>query len=92
MPAWKPIPPEELLQMEAGEPVVTYTIEWKNGKRLEHFQEGTFQSYSEHRGIVAVHFIEGFSIEHDFCEGSVGRYGIPEPWQVHTALGGYDDE
>ena len=92
MEAWQPIPPEELTKLESGQPVVTYTTEWKNGKRLEHFREGVFRAYSECRGIVSVDFPEGYSYDNSFCEASVGRYEIPEHEDLHTVLGGYYED
>ena len=88
---WKVIPPEELAGMEVGEPVVTFTTEWKSGKRLNHFLEGTFRSYSACRGIVSIDFPRTYSFDNSFCEGSIGRYEIPEPWEVHTDTGNYDE-
>ena len=74
--------------MEAGEPVITFTTEWRNGKRLNHFLEGTFLHYSEHRGIVSINIPSSFT--DNFCENNVGRYEIIEHEDVHTDTGMYE--
>jgi hypothetical protein len=96
--AWQPIPPEELAEMEPGEPVIVFLTEWKNGKRLNHYRKAAFQSYSPSRGLVSVSFdndwksfvaSNGIS-ESSVCEANVGRCEIVEDYDVHTVLGEYD--
>jgi len=78
---WKAFTPEELAALTPGEPVVTFTTEWRNNKRIEHYREGIFQSYSPSRGIIALDLL-GTS-DTDYCEGTVGRYEIPEHFELH---------
>jgi hypothetical protein len=97
---WKPIPPEELAEMQPGEPVVVFLGEWKNGKRIKHYRKAEFQSYSPGRGLVTVHFpydgwqsfIENSGItETSVCETNVGRCGVVEHGELHTAAGEYEE-
>lgn len=78
---WKPFTPEELAELEPGEPVVAFTTEWRNGKRIEHYTEGNFRTYSPSRGIISLDLTS--TPDTDYCEGSVGRYKIPEHFELH---------
>lgn len=96
---WKPIPPEEIAEMQPGEPVVVFLSEWKKGKRLYHYREAEFQSYSPGRGLVTVYFayddfksfVDTGISETSVCEANVGRYGIVEREDVHTDAGAYEE-
>jgi hypothetical protein len=92
---WKPFTPEELAELTPGESVVTLTIEWRNGKRLYHYHEGNFRSYSPSRGIVSLDLTDTqnttfLSLATDYCETSVGRCTIPEHFELHGDFS--DDE
>jgi hypothetical protein len=93
---WKSIPPEELAEMKEGEPVVAFTTEWRNGKRLNHFRRGTFRRYASSLGIVLVGFplADGWLDEVSYCARNVGRLGrceIPEHCELHGDFEGYDE-
>jgi hypothetical protein len=96
---WKAIPPEELVGMEPGEPVIVFLTEWKKGKRLKHYRKASFQRYSPDRGMVSVDFdndwtsfIAGDGIgETSICDRNVGRCEIPEHYELHGDFEGYDE-
>src|ERR1700741_3370349 len=96
---WKAIHPEELAGMRVGELVTVFLTEWKKGKRLNHYREAEFQSYFPNRGLVLVYFVNDWKsfiasdgiTETTVCESNVGRYTIPEHFELHGDFGGYDE-
>jgi hypothetical protein len=51
---WQAIPPEELVELKPGEPVVVRLEQWEPRKQRKEvaFRSGLFESYSPSRGIV----------------------------------------
>jgi hypothetical protein len=87
--AWKAISPEGLAAMEPGSPVVIFSTEWKEGKRLTHYQEAKFVRYSQGRGIVTVESRGDFESEILVCDTNVGRWTVIQIEEMHL-YSGYD--
>ena len=80
---WIAIPPEELATLRPGAPVVTFTVEWVGGRRLTHFQDSKFISYSAGRGIVTVESRRDWESETLVCDLNVGRWRVIEIEDLH---------
>jgi hypothetical protein len=84
---WVAISSEELATLEPGAPVVTFTVEWKAGKRLTHFQESKFISYSPGRGMVTVESRRDWESETLVCDLNVGRWKVVAIETMHEISG-----